>query len=315
MAAPTPVRALVHSSTLVTAGVFLIFRFIDLVFFDFYFSEFLLFISCFTIFLSGITAFKETDIKKIVALSTLSNLGIIISSLSFGLFYLSFFHLITHAIFKALLFICSGFIIDFLFHCQDLRFIGDIFYRLPLISSGFIISNLSLCGFPFLSGFYSKDLIFERFFFFSSSYYLLIIYLSCIFLTSFYSFRFLYITIFNYNFSFNFYYLSSDSIFFFSSIFFLSIGGIVFGSLFFFLFFLIELDLILYFFLKILPFSFFIYGIFISYYYINYCFNIIKISHYSLLLNLFFLEFLSSQFFLYFINFFRKNLFYMVDFG
>ena len=216
IAAPTPVRALVHSSTLVTAGVFLIFRFIDLIFYDFFFSQLLIFLSSFTILLSGIFAYKEIDIKKIVALSTLSNLGIIISSLRMGLFFLSFFHLITHAIFKALLFICSGFIIDFLFHCQDLRFIGDIFYRLPLIRSGVIISNLSLCGFPFLSGFYSKDIIFERFFFFYASYFLLIIFFFCIVLTSFYRFRFLYFIFFNNNisFSFFFFFLGIQYIFF-----------------------------------------------------------------------------------------------------
>nr|AEP27544.1 NADH dehydrogenase subunit 5 [Hypera postica] len=159
MAAPTPVSSLVHSSTLVTAGVYLLIRFYSS--FSYSFLNFLLFLSLMTMFMAGLGANFEFDLKKIIALSTLSQLGMMISILSLGSKELAFFHLLIHALFKALLFMCAGVIIHSLGNCQDIRFMGGLVNFMPLTSTMFNICNLSLCGLPFLSGFYSKDLIVE----------------------------------------------------------------------------------------------------------------------------------------------------------
>lgn len=160
ISAPTPVSALVHSSTLVTAGVYLLIRF-NILLVDTFFLQILLLLSGLTIFIAGISANYEFDLKKIIAFSTLSQLGLIIRILRIGIPELAFFHLLTHAIFKALLFICAGIVIHILGDIQDIRFIGGLRSYIPLTSLCFNISNLSLCGIPFLSGFYSKDLILE----------------------------------------------------------------------------------------------------------------------------------------------------------
>nr|ACY00192.1 NADH dehydrogenase subunit 5 [Bacillus atticus] len=160
MAAPTPVSSLVHSSTLVTAGVYLLIRF-NPMYVDNSLSLMLMFISLITMFMAGICANFEYDLKSIIALSTLSQLGLMMSILSFGYIYLAFFHLLTHALFKALLFMCSGVIIHSFKDCQDIRYMGNLFNQMPLTSLCFIIASLCLCGFPFLSGFYSKDLILD----------------------------------------------------------------------------------------------------------------------------------------------------------
>nr|YP_009712038.1 NADH dehydrogenase subunit 5 [Hasora badra]QGG43664.1 NADH dehydrogenase subunit 5 [Hasora badra] len=160
MAAPTPVSALVHSSTLVTAGVYLLIRFNDLLV-NMFFLKILLLLSSLTMFMAGISANYEFDLKKIIALSTLSQLGLMMSILSMGMPDLAFFHLLTHAMFKALLFMCAGIIIHMMNDNQDIRFMGGISLYIPLTSLCMNISNLALCGIPFLAGFYSKDLILE----------------------------------------------------------------------------------------------------------------------------------------------------------
>nr|YP_009255770.1 NADH dehydrogenase subunit 5 [Anaxarcha zhengi]AND97243.1 NADH dehydrogenase subunit 5 [Anaxarcha zhengi] len=159
MAAPTPVSALVHSSTLVTAGVYLLIRFCKA--FPSWLLSFLLVISVLTMFMSGLGANFEYDLKKIIALSTLSQLGLMMSILSMGFSDLAFFHLLTHALFKALLFMCAGMVIHNLKNFQDIRFMGNLSIFMPLTSSCFMISNFALCGMPFLAGFYSKDMILE----------------------------------------------------------------------------------------------------------------------------------------------------------
>ena len=121
MAAPTPVSALVHSSTLVTAGVFLLIRFHYFLSTVPIFNVLLLFVAVTTILIAGISATTECDIKKIIALSTLSQLGMIMTSLGLGIPNFALFHIITHAIFKALLFICAGEIIAIHAHAQELR--------------------------------------------------------------------------------------------------------------------------------------------------------------------------------------------------
>nr|UIR97932.1 NADH dehydrogenase subunit 5 [Cyphoderus sp.] len=157
MAAPTPVSALVHSSTLVTAGVYLLIRFHNII------GElwFIFLIGVLTMFMSGLGANFETDLKKIIALSTLSQLGVMMMVLGMGFWELSFFHLLSHALFKSLLFLCAGVFIHSVSDIQDIRLMGGFSLMLPVSSLFFIGCSLSLCGIPFMSGFYSKDLILE----------------------------------------------------------------------------------------------------------------------------------------------------------
>uniref|UniRef100_UPI0030E59F9E NADH dehydrogenase subunit 5 n=1 Tax=Ocypode rotundata TaxID=1844313 RepID=UPI0030E59F9E len=160
MAAPTPVSALVHSSTLVTAGVYLMIRFSPALEGS-KAQSMLLIISCLTMFMAGLGANFEYDLKKIIALSTLSQLGVMLSILALGYPDLSFFHLLSHALFKALLFMCAGVLIHSVSGYQDIRFMGCLVKHMPLSVSYMTVANLALCGFPFLAGFYSKDMILE----------------------------------------------------------------------------------------------------------------------------------------------------------
>nr|QLY89783.1 NADH dehydrogenase subunit 5 [Empis tessellata] len=160
MAAPTPVSALVHSSTLVTAGVYLLIRF-NVLLANSWSGQLLLLMSGLTMFMAGLGANFEFDLKKIIALSTLSQLGLMMSILAMGFYKLAFFHLLTHALFKALLFMCAGAIIHNMGNNQDIRMMGGLTIHMPLTSSCLNVANLALCGMPFLAGFYSKDLILE----------------------------------------------------------------------------------------------------------------------------------------------------------
>lgn len=130
MAAPSPVSALVHSSTLVTAGVYVLIRFSGSIRGGWYL--FLGVISSVTIMLAAISAVHEPDVKKVVALSTLSQLGVIMLALSVGAVSVCFFHLASHALFKALIFLCVGSVIHFS-GIQDLRYLGGFLYRSPVI--------------------------------------------------------------------------------------------------------------------------------------------------------------------------------------
>nr|UJG45417.1 NADH dehydrogenase subunit 5 [Agrypnia pagetana] len=191
MAAPTPVSALVHSSTLVTAGVYLLIRFSGLMNDSILFKG-LMFLGMLTMFMSGLGANFEFDLKKIIALSTLSQLGLMMTILGAGLSNLAFFHLLTHAFFKSLLFLCAGVLIHSMKDNQDIRSMGNIIKFMPMVSTYFNISNLALCGAPFLAGFYSKDLILEVMFLSNLN---LISFFLCFFstgLTVSYSFRLLY---------------------------------------------------------------------------------------------------------------------------
>ena len=194
IAAPTPVSALVHSSTLVTAGVYLLIRF-NLFMLRSNLSQVLFLIGGLTIFMSGLGANFEFDLKKIIALSTLSQLGLIIIILSLGQVKLAFFHLLTHAVFKALLFICAGSVIHRVGNNQDIRYIGGLILIIPITSSFFNIANLSLCGIPFLAGFYSKDLILEISLFLNLNVFLLFFFFFSTGLTVIYSFRLTYYSV------------------------------------------------------------------------------------------------------------------------
>jgi NADH-ubiquinone oxidoreductase chain 5 len=122
---------------------------------------FLLLFSSLTIFIAGLGANFEYDLKRIIALSTLSQLGLIVGAVSIGFIDLAFFHLLTHALFRALLFMCAGVIIHTMKDSQDIRFMGSLSFQMPFTSVCLGVSRFALCGIPFLAGFYSKDLILE----------------------------------------------------------------------------------------------------------------------------------------------------------
>lgn len=161
IAAPTPISALVHSSTLVTAGLFLIIKFSYLFYSSYFLILILLVLRLFTSFYAGINTIFEKDLKKLIALSTLSHLGFICMAFSLGLLSLAFFHLLSHALFKSLLFIAIGDIMINLTHSQDIRYLSSGSLYTP--NSCFImsVSLLNLLGIPSLSGYYSKDLVLE----------------------------------------------------------------------------------------------------------------------------------------------------------
>nr|WKY18613.1 NADH dehydrogenase subunit 5 [Jonas distinctus] len=194
MAAPTPVSALVHSSTLVTAGVYLMIRFSPALE-GTSVQKGLLIISCLTMFMAGLGANFEYDLKKIIALSTLSQLGVMLSILSLGYPDLAFFHLLSHALFKALLFMCAGVIIHSVGDYQDIRFMGSLVKYMPLSVSFMTVANLALCGFPFLAGFYSKDMILEVGFMSYMNFVIFMLYLLSTGLTVMYTFRLIYFTL------------------------------------------------------------------------------------------------------------------------
>nr|AHF21620.1 NADH dehydrogenase subunit 5 [Argas sp. SpringbokSA-QMS95171] len=191
MAAPTPVSSLVHSSTLVTAGVYLLIRLNNLFQVNF-FSKYLLFFSLLTIIMAGMGAVLEMDLKKIIALSTLGQIGLMMLVLSVGMMNLSFFHLLTHAVFKAMLFLCAGIMIHNNMGNQDIRTMGLFFQINPLISGAFGLSSMALFGFPFLSGFYSKDLLLEYFYLMENSVFVLFLLVIATVLTCVYSLRLMY---------------------------------------------------------------------------------------------------------------------------
>nr|YP_009927490.1 NADH dehydrogenase subunit 5 [Pseudodendrothrips mori]QFO91084.1 NADH dehydrogenase subunit 5 [Pseudodendrothrips mori] len=191
MAAPTPVSSLVHSSTLVTAGVYILIRF------SYYLLNtkiffFLLLMSLLTMVMSGMSALLEFDLKKIIALSTLSQLGFMMATLSIGLSNLAFFHLVTHACFKALLFMCAGTFIHLFNNNQDIRNFGFLNSSFSLTFCFFNVANLSLSGFPFLSGFFSKDLILELILMSKINMIFFFLFVFGTFLTVCYSFRLVY---------------------------------------------------------------------------------------------------------------------------
>nr|YP_007474220.1 NADH dehydrogenase subunit 5 [Opaepele loihi]AEX32610.1 NADH dehydrogenase subunit 5 [Opaepele loihi] len=160
MAAPTPVSALVHSSTLVTAGVYLLIRFSGAL--EGTLAQTTLFLlASATMFMAGLGANFETDLKKIIAPSTLSQLGVMMGILAMGYPNLAFFHFIGACFIKALLFMCAGSIIHSVGDYQDIRAMGGLVKLMPVSVMSLNLANLALCGTPFLAGFYSKDLILE----------------------------------------------------------------------------------------------------------------------------------------------------------
>nr|YP_011034139.1 NADH dehydrogenase subunit 5 [Entricoplax vestita]WRI34033.1 NADH dehydrogenase subunit 5 [Entricoplax vestita] len=230
MAAPTPVSALVHSSTLVTAGVYLMIRFSPALEGS-SMQSMLLIVSCLTMFMAGLGANFEYDLKKIIALSTLSQLGVMLSILALGYPELAFFHLLSHALFKALLFMCAGVIIHSVGDYQDIRFMGGLVSFMPLSLSYMTIANLALCGFPFLAGFYSKDLILEVAFMSNINFSAFILYVLSTGLTVMYTGRLIYYSLsgdFNLNSSNN---VSDENEVMINSMMMLGLGAIFGGTL------------------------------------------------------------------------------------
>nr|ABJ55897.1 NADH dehydrogenase subunit 5 [Thuridilla gracilis] len=184
MAAPTPVSALVHSSTLVTAGIFLIIRLSYWIPLSSESSNILMFCGAVTCLLGGWAATYENDLKKIIALSTLSQLGVMTFCLGLGLPSLALFHLYTHALFKALLFIAAGHVLMAAFGAQDIRLLGGVGVLMPFTSVIFGVSSFCLVGAPFLSAFYSKHMILEKMFMGSFSIFSVLLMLLATFFTA-----------------------------------------------------------------------------------------------------------------------------------
>lgn len=161
MEGPTPVSALIHAATMVTAGIFLVIKCSYLFELSIFSLNFIAIIGALTALFGSTTGLFFHDLKRVIAFSTCSQLGYMVMACGIERFNIAFFHLITHAFFKALLFLTAGAIIHSLFDEQDVRKFGGLIKYLPLTYISFLIGSLNLVGFPFLSGFYSKDILLE----------------------------------------------------------------------------------------------------------------------------------------------------------
>ena len=196
MEGPTPVSALIHAATMVTAGVFLVVRCSPIYEYSPSILTFITFIGMITALFAASVAVVQNDIKKIIAYSTCSQLGYMFFATGVGAYNIAMFHLFTHAFFKALLFLGSGSVIHSFNNQQDINQMGGVWKKLPLTYSLMIIGTLALTGFPLLSGFYSKDAIIEFAYLHGTSvgYMAAIVGIFTAFLTSIYSWRLIFKT-------------------------------------------------------------------------------------------------------------------------
>jgi len=161
MEGPTPVSALIHAATMVTSGIFLLVRTSPLFEATPCVLQFVTIVGASTAFMAATAGLVQNDLKKIIAYSTCSQLGYMVFICGLSGYLIGFFHLTNHAFFKALLFLCAGAVIHAISNEQDLRRFGGLLRILPYTYAMFLIGSLALMGFPFLTGFYSKDLILE----------------------------------------------------------------------------------------------------------------------------------------------------------
>jgi NADH-ubiquinone oxidoreductase chain 5 len=235
MEGPTPVSALIHAATMVTAGVFVIIRCSPIMEYAPDVLVIITFIGALTAFFAATTGMFQNDLKKVIAYSTCSQLGYMVFACGLSNYSVGFFHLINHAYFKALLFLSAGSVIHAMSDEQDMRKMGGLVNILPFTYVMIMIGSLSLMGFPFLTGFYSKDIILELAFAkytFTSSFAYWLGLISAFF-TSFYSFRLIYLTFWTKTNSYKKIIMNShDSSFLMSfPLFILSLGSIFMGYL------------------------------------------------------------------------------------
>ena len=191
MEGPTPISALIHAATMVTAGIFMVARMSPLYELSSTALFFIVVIGTLTAFFMGILGLVQNDIKRVVAYSTLSQLGYMTVALGVSAYSAAIFHLVTHAFFKALLFLAAGSVIIGLHHQQDMNKMGGLKKYMPITYWTSLVGTLALIGFPGFSGFFSKEMIIEAVHFSNSGYSNLIYYflLGGVFITSLYSFR------------------------------------------------------------------------------------------------------------------------------
>ncbi|HTV35197.1 MAG TPA: NADH-quinone oxidoreductase subunit L [Xanthobacteraceae bacterium] len=196
MEGPTPVSALIHAATMVTAGVFMVARLSPLFALSPAASEFVTFIGATTCMFAATVGLVQNDIKRVIAYSTCSQLGYMFTAMGVGAYSVGMFHLFTHAFFKALLFLCSGSVIIAMHHEQDMRHMGGLWRKLPFTYATMLIGTLALTGFPFTAGYFSKDAIIESALVSHGSMasYAFILTLVTAGLTAFYSWRLIFMT-------------------------------------------------------------------------------------------------------------------------
>ena len=161
MEGPTPISALIHAATMVTAGIFMVARMSPLFELSDIALSFVMIIGAITALFMGFLGIIQNDIKRVVAYSTLSQLGYMTVALGASAYSVAFFHLMTHAFFKALLFLAAGSVIIGMHHEQDIRRMGGLWRKMPITWAVSLLGSLALIGAPFFSGFYSKDMIIE----------------------------------------------------------------------------------------------------------------------------------------------------------